>query len=375
VVAEPVVTMPAAPGQSAEIASAEVPSPEPAPSAPVAAIEPSPVPASAPAAASIASLEDVVSNVVPAVVSIQAGRSRGTGFYVRPDTILTNVHVIDGQTSVEVISGDTKRSARVMRTSPGADLAVLQVYNPNPQQPTLKLGTVNGLRVGQEVVAVGSALGVLSNTVTRGIVSAVRRAGEVTLVQTDAAINPGNSGGPLVDRAGQVIGINTMKVVQQAESIGFAVAIDHARALLDGQTSNGATPLSGLNDIMRSSTPSQGDREREEGEQKYIAILEWAVDGADDIDAYWQRYARGCVVSASNTGDRAWFAVYEPGGVKLTSDRGDCGDWLQSVKSNAEQIRMRLRNATDEARRSGVYPGTLRDLRRKHRLDWSGFER
>ncbi len=69
------------------------------------------------------------------------------------------------------------------------------MYNPDPNQQLLTLGTASSLRVGQEVIAVGSALGVLPNTVTRGIVSALRRAGDLVLIQTDAAINPGNSGG------------------------------------------------------------------------------------------------------------------------------------------------------------------------------------
>ena len=76
----------------------------------------------------------------------------------------------------------------------------------------------------------------LSNTVTRGIVSAIRDVGTVTLIQTDAAINPGNSGGPLVDRNGVVIGINSLAVAaREGQGIGFAVAIDHATPLLNGQ--------------------------------------------------------------------------------------------------------------------------------------------
>jgi S1-C subfamily serine protease len=84
------------------------------------------------------------------------------------------------------------------------------------------------------VVAIGSALGVLQNTVTRGILSAVLTDGGVTLIQTDAAINPGNSGGPLLDRNGQVVGVNTLKL-GAAASIGFAVAADHVRAIVEGR--------------------------------------------------------------------------------------------------------------------------------------------
>ena len=149
-----------------------------------------------------ASLEEVVGRVLPAVASIAAGQARGTGFFVRHDQVLTNAHVIDGHSSVKLQAGEATYTARVVTVAQGSDLAILQVYNPDPKQPTLRLGSASTARVGQEVIAVGSALGVLSNTVTRGIVSAIRDVGTVRLIQTDAAINPGNSGGPLVDRNG-----------------------------------------------------------------------------------------------------------------------------------------------------------------------------
>ncbi|MGH9349696.1 MAG: S1C family serine protease [Vicinamibacterales bacterium] len=340
-----------------------------APAAGASSVPPSPAP-------TLASLEDVVSTVVPAVVSIHAGRSRGTGFYVRPDYVLTNVHVVEGHTSVEIVVNDAKRSARVMATSRGADLAVLRVYNADPQQPTLRLGTVNGVRVGQEVIAVGSALGVLSNTVTRGIVSAVRRAGDVMLVQTDAAINPGNSGGPLVDRSGMVIGVNTLKAGREAESIGFAVAIDHAGPLLSGETPVSApAPASGLADMLRGAGPSEGERRRGEWEQRYAAVVQWAARHAADLDAAWDRNARICVASSPANGDRRWFAVYEPGGVRLNVQVSGCHGWLDDMKQHAEQIRREILKAGELARQGGVYPGVMRDLRRRHRMDWAGFER
>ena len=159
-----------------------------------------------------AELEDIIARVLPSVVSIQAGRGRGTGFFVRPDTVLTNSHVVGEQSAVQLVAGERTYTARVTDISTSSDLAVLQVFNADARQPALRLGSVTGLRAGQEVIAIGSALGVLSNTVTRGIVSAIRDTGSVTLIQTDAAINPGNSGGPLVDRAGLVIGVNSMRI-------------------------------------------------------------------------------------------------------------------------------------------------------------------
>ncbi len=131
-------------------------------------------------------------------------RSRGTGFFVAPDRVLTNAHVVEGQSSVQLQVGAATYTARV-----AADVAGHRPGHPRGRQRRIRrsrccrLGTATTARVGQEVIAIGSALGVLSNTVTRGIVSAVRQVGAVTLIQTDAAINPGNSGGPLVDRDGR----------------------------------------------------------------------------------------------------------------------------------------------------------------------------
>jgi putative serine protease PepD len=330
-----------------------------------------------PAPAAPATLEDVVSSAVPAVVSIRAGNSRGTGFYFKPGHVITNVHVIEGGSAIEVHAGDTKRSARVVSMLRGADLAVLQVYNPDPEQATLTLGTARALRVGQEVIAVGSALGVLSNTVTRGIVSAVRQAGDVVLIQTDAAINPGNSGGPLIDRSGRVIGVNTLKVGRVAESIGFAVAIDHVSTLLNGETSAAApAPVSGLNDMLRGATPSEGDRQREQGEQQYAAVLEWAARNADQIDTFWNRWSKTCVASARRTGDREWFGVFEPNGITITFHSAyDCEQFLDQLRTNADRIKAEMDKAADGARRLGVYPGVMRDLRRRYRLDWAGWDR
>jgi hypothetical protein len=232
------------------------------------------------------------------------------------------------------------------------------------------------VRVGQEVIAVGSALGVLSNTVTRGIVSAVRQVGNITLLQTDAAINPGNSGGPLVDRSGLVIGINSLAVAAQAgQGLAFAVAIDHATDLLNGQVNNGtATPLTALTKAMGG--PSDSDQSRARGEQTYAQVLEWANRNSTQLDAYWDKYAGSCVSSSSRSGDRPWFAVFEANGVRINPmSTLNCQSWLETLQSNAEPIRAAIEKAGEAARQSGVYPGVLRDLRRKHRMNWSGWER
>lgn len=329
------------------------------------------------AAAPPTSLEEVVGRVLPAVASIAAGQARGTGFFVRYDQVLTNAHVIDGQTSVRLQVGEATYTARVVTVAQGSDLAILQVYNPDPKQPILRLGSGATARVGQEVIAVGSALGVLSNTVTRGIVSAIRDVGTVRLIQTDAAINPGNSGGPLVDRSGVVIGVNSLAVApREGQGIGFAVAIDHATPLLSGQGANASaqTPLTALNKAMGG--PGEGDDLRGRGEQAYTQALVWAVQNSQQLDDYWSKYAPNCVRASVQNGDRQWFAVFEPNGVTLNvTSNLDCQGWLDNLRSNATSIRNTLDQAAEIARRSGVYPGVMRELRRRHRLDWSGWER
>ena len=329
----------------------------------------------APAAAP-ATLEDIIARSLPAVASIQAGQSRGTGFFIKPNLVLTNAHVVQGQSSVQLQAGGVRYTARVTHVAAGTDLAALEVHEINPQQATLQFSSLKSVRVGQEVVAIGSPFGVLSNTVTRGIVSAIRETGGVTLIQTDAAINPGNSGGPLVDRNGLVIGVNSMRVAERGgQGLAFAVAIDHVPQLLGGQApAMAATPLQGLNRIM-GAPPTTGDI-RDRGTEAYRAAVETAARDASELDSYWERYASACVSSSVNTGDRAWFAVYDPEGVRLTpASTYNCAEWLRILRGNADGIRSRLRQAAEVARRQGVYPGVMRDLRRQHRMQWTGWER
>jgi hypothetical protein len=330
---------------------------------------------SGPSPAATSSLEDVVSRVLPAVATIEVTHARGTGFFIKPDTVLTNAHVVEGETSAKLLVGASTYTARVASVNTGFDLAILQVANANPQQATLALGSMNSVRVGEEVVAVGSALGVLSNTVTRGIVSAFRKAGNTMLIQTDAAINPGNSGGPLVNRAGLVIGVNSIGMTRGAgEGLAFAVAIDHATALLNGQTTLTAdTPLTNLRQQM-AGTVSTADATRAEGEQQFAREIEAAAHAADAIDDYWNRYGQSCVVRAAPGGDRPWFAALEPHGVDIgQSTRWDCGDWLATVREKATEVQTHIRQAMEAARQRGVYPGTLRDIRTRYRLDAAGW--
>jgi len=195
-----------------------------------------------------------VEQAMPAVVTVQSrqdsgpfGGSSGSGsgfIFDASGWILTNRHVVDGATAVQVVLDDTRvLPAQIYGIDTLTDLAILKVESDEPL-PTIALGSSAELEPGQLAIAIGNPLGTFENTVTTGVVSGLGRqirAGDATqqsseqlnnLIQTDAAINPGNSGGPLINSAGQVIGINTA-VSQEAQGIGFAIPIDVARPILE----------------------------------------------------------------------------------------------------------------------------------------------
>jgi len=167
----------------------------------------------------------------------------GSGFFISDQGyVVTNNHVVEGTNAVTVIlSNGAEQQATVVGTDQYNDIAVLKVSGAVPAVATL--GNSDVLKPGESVIAIGSPLGDFKNTVTVGVVSATGRTidsgqGYVIegLIQTDAAINQGNSGGPLVDLAGEVIGINTLIVRNTgggavAEGLGFAIPIDTASAV------------------------------------------------------------------------------------------------------------------------------------------------
>ena len=162
-----------------------------------------------------------------AVVLVKAGDHLGSGFFVGSEgLLLTNAHVVEGASRVSIHTADAESFlATVLSLSKDHDLALLRVS----ARPTasLRLGRSETVVVGTDIFAIGSPKG-LEGTVTKGIVSAVRKFESSTFLQIDAAINSGNSGGPLVTETREVIGINTMKR-KGAEQLGFAIAIDDVK--------------------------------------------------------------------------------------------------------------------------------------------------
>ena len=348
-----------------------------------------PIPMASATPAAERSREDIVKAVGPAVGTIQAGSVSGTGFFVAPGIMLTNRHVIEGGAPLRVrFANGVASSASVMRSAPDADLALVRVDTPPAAQATAALGGSKDVQIGEEVLAIGSPLGVLHSTVTRGIVSALRTIGGITYIQTDAAINPGNSGGPLIDMRGRVIGVTTLKM-QAAESLGFAIAVDHARALFDGQAVTSA-PNGGCGAVSTSDSgrdakleaafnrtaKSDADVTRERGTQQFEQAVRVLANQADNIDAQWHRYLANCTGKAvsRNPNGREWFGIWADPTIGNDQPSPSCQGFLHDLKSVAAAIAQAVQQADEQARRAGVFPGTIRDIRRRYSMAWSGWD-
>ena len=322
------------------------------------------------------SLEDLVGRVLPAVVTIQTPVGRGSGFFVAPDTILTNVHVVTTSRTVTVRRSDgTTTTARVERQSDAFDIAVLKVANPFAAQATIPMGSAVSARAGQEVIAIGTPLGFLQNTVTRGIVSGLRQVDGATLVQTDASINPGNSGGPLLDRKGIAIGI--IKSGYEGRGLSFAVAIEHARALLNGQAGPAAMSAPGSEEYRALSpgVASPGEQRRLEGLKAYEQKIAELSRRADALDSRWRSFQGACYAGRiAGSFDRDWFALFEPRAMQGAVSPG-CGPAFVDIRREAQDIRDGVVGADERARQADVYPGARRDVLRRGRLDYQGWNK
>jgi S1-C subfamily serine protease len=196
-------------------------------------------------------------------LEVYPSKDQGSGFLISEDgKILTNSHVVANERQLEVtLSDQTRYKAQLLSRDEANDVAMLQLTSPRKRLPTLRLGDSDGLQVGQKVLAIGNPFG-LEGTLTTGVVSSLGRTirGENDrtlegLIQTDAAINPGNSGGPLLDSAGNVVGINTAILGPSGNiGIGFAMPINRAKLMLEDYQAGRKRPRLGVSVV-----PVSGD--------------------------------------------------------------------------------------------------------------------
>lgn len=193
-------------------------------------------------------VQAILDRVEPSVVTIETSVSTrggvfegaGTGIVLSEDgLIMTNAHVIEQSNGISVRTFDgAEHEATLVGSDPSSDLAVIRVEGVDGLTPAT-IGSSEALQVGEPVIAIGNAFNLGGQpSVTIGIVSALNRTiegpnGTLTdLIQTDAAINQGNSGGPLVDSAGEVVGINTA-IIEDSQNVGFAISIDSAMPIIE----------------------------------------------------------------------------------------------------------------------------------------------
>lgn len=213
----------------------------------------------APPAAGVDTFETVIAEARRGVVQIDvempSGSRNGSGFIVSSDgIILTNQHVVAGarQASVRLASGDEYHEVSVLKVDARRDLAVLEVAGFG--LPTLELGNSSDVRIGTDVIAIGSPLG-LENTASTGIVSGRRKKPEgYRLLQISAPASRGSSGGPVLSRDGRVIGVATSQL-QEGQNLNFAVPINYARGLLN--RIDGSDPVAVLAPEDSSSTRTE----------------------------------------------------------------------------------------------------------------------
>lgn len=229
---------------------------------------------------------------------IEGGQQNiGTGFVVSEDgLIVTNKHVVaSDDVSYVVITGDGEEfEVQEINRDPSNDIAILRIET-NTLTPVV-LGNSDDLRVGQYAIAIGTALGEFKHTVTTGVVSGLGRGitagsryqGYVeeleNVIQTDAAINPGNSGGPLLDSAGQVIGIN-VAVATTAENIGFAIPVNVLKEALNEFRSAGGFPARAYLGVRYQMIGQQGAVLNEVPQGAYVVeVVEGSPASDSDIE-------------------------------------------------------------------------------------------
>ena len=321
-------------------------------------------------------LEDTIEHALPAVVMIVTPKTRGSGFFITPDLIVTNAHVIAGfLTPAVTTQSGTTLNGKVTELLEDYDLALVQVPGQSAAIAPLALGQSAGLRLGQGIVALGWAHTLTQSTVARGIVTGLRRDGERSLIQTDAAPNPGDSGGPVLNRHGEVIGVTTLRANDGTS--GYALAIDDVKAIVErviqrtAATPGGSQAAAAVPPLPQSDAVAPTDA----GVRRYTDTVAALASRAAGLDASWNRYATDCRLrSVKSASAHEWFRLYDPQS-DLHRTTPECAAGLATLEKEAAAINASMAAAGEAARQAGVFPGARRDVLRKYQLDYPGWQR
>lgn len=318
-------------------------------------------------------IEDMVDRVMPAVVLIETSTGRGSGFFVRRDTVITNTHVVGDDNAVKLRRSDGSTvDARVETRAPNFDIAILKVSASPASQTVIPFASALALRPGQEIIVIGSSFGTLQNSVSRGLVGGLRNNAGVTLVQTDAAAGPGNSGGPMLDRDGRVIGV-LLGGDTDKPGVNFGVASDHARDILEGRETNlgtGKSKLVNIDTMTPNAKAPDRDAPAPANDQEFVDRVNAAAQAARQFDDSWLRFRTNCYKGPINGAFvREWFAVLTPGAIPADAASRCIGDF-QTMQVDANRFRENMRATLRDARRANVLPGTVREILRTNRLDF-----
>ena len=244
------------------------------------------------------SVSDIVKSVEAGLVQIIVPGAGGSGFVIDADgLIITNAHVAPPQRSVTVrMYNGIEYTASVLGRDETLDLAVVKVTPDHPLEP-MPLGDPANVRAGDAVIALGYPLGDelgQDYTVTTGVVSSRRTYGAVEHIQTDAAINPGNSGGALLNRNGEVIGVNTATYAGDYDGISFALSVSAVQENLDALTAG--------RNVLASAGGEWWTYENTNCNYSMKVHPDWTLASEDFCESYFERYVWGVLVATRTIG-------------------------------------------------------------------------